>query len=136
MPRKKTPKEKKAPKVKRPHTGDKLKRARRRYAKKRHPKSVINHHKRIRGEVEGLNYLLHQLLKTASSTEAKPYNYHPRHHSKDPEYAFSAPAMQEFKRGVPASDVNYWRPQGEGMPPHRGNYPGWQPQWDHPHVGV
>ena len=141
MPKKKSKSRKKRPrrpKIKHPHTGDKLKRARRRYAKPRHPRSKIDHSARVRQDVEGLNYLLHQLLKTASSTEAKPYNYHPRHHSKDPEYAHSGARMQEFKRAQPAPDVHFWNPQGINMPTHRGNFPraAWQPQWEHPHVGV
>lgn len=155
MPKKKS-KRPRRPKIKRPHTGDKLKRAKRRYRKPRHPRSKINHSARIRQDredVEGLQYLLHQLLKTASSTEAKPYNYHPRHYSKDPEYAHSSARMQEFKRAQPAPDVHFWNPQGTHMPTHIGNFPraraqrrpaGWAlgpqgllvPRWQHPHVGV
>ena len=71
-----------------------------------------------------MNYLLHQILKTASSTDEKPYNYHPRHHTKDPEYRWDNATTQEFKRGFPAPDVSMLRPQGEDVPPHRGNYPG------------
>ena len=78
-----------------------------------------------------MNYLLHQILKTASSTEDDPYNYEPRHHSRDPEYGFSSGAVQEFKRGLPAADTHFWRPQGPKMPPHRGNFPGWRPDWEH-----
>ena len=84
------------------------------------------------------NYLLNQMLKTMSSTEEKPYHYHPRHHENDPEFAFSDDKTQEFKKGFPAPDVNLWRPQGRGMPPSRGNFPGWEPQWahtyNHPHA--
>ena len=84
------------------------------------------------------NYLLNQMLKTMSSTEEKPYHYHPRHHENDPEFAFSDDKTQEFKKGFPAPDVNLWRPQGRGMPPSRGNFPRWEPQWvhtyGHPHA--
>ena len=89
-------------KPKRPYKLDKAARLRRRH-RRRHPTSKVHgHHKRMRRESETMNYLLHQLLKTASSTE-DPYNYDPRHHSKDPEYKFAGERMQEFKRGVPAS---------------------------------
>ena len=105
-------------KPKRPYKLDKAARLRRRH-RRRHPKSKVHgHHKRM----QTMNYLLHQILKTASSTEADPYNYEPRHHSKDPEYKFSDERTQEFKRGVPAPDTHFWRPQGKTLPPHRGNY--------------
>ena len=118
--------------IKRPYKLDKASRARHRYRKKRHRHSVVNgHHKRQHDEALTTNYLLHQLLKTAASTDADPFNYEPRHHSKDPEYQFSGEAMQEFKRGQPAGDVHFWRAQGKGMPPSRGNFPDWEPQWAH-----
>ena len=79
-----------------------------------------------------MNYLLHQMLKTVSSTEEQPYNYEPRHYTRDPEYRFSGDAMKEFKRAQPAADTHFWRPQGKGMPPSRGNFP----EWEHPHVGI
>ena len=83
-------------KVKRPYgKHNKAERIRARYHRARH----VDHGPRMLKEAESLNYLLHQLLKTASSTEDKPYNYEPRHHSKDPEYAFSNPALQEFAAG-------------------------------------
>jgi len=140
MPKRKRSKSKKKKRpLKRPYKLDKKSRARHRARKRRHPSSRVHgHHKRMREEAELSNYLLHQVLKTASSTDADPYSYNPRDHSKDPEYKFSSPQMQEFKRGVPASDTNFWRPQGKGMPPHRGNFPGWEPQWahtyNHPHA--
>ena len=119
-------------KPKRPYKVDKAARLRRRH-RRRHPKSKVHgHHKRMRRESETMNYLLHQLLKTASSTEADPYNYDPRHHSKDPEYRYADKITQEFKRGVPAPDTHFWRPQGNAMPPYRGNYPNWAPEWAHP----
>ena len=125
--------------LKRPYKLDKKSRARHRARKQRHRASAIHgHHKRMREEAELNNYLLHQVLKTAASTDADPYNYEPRHPSKDPEYDFSSAQMQEFKRGHPASDTNFWRPQGKGMPPHRGNFPNWEPEWahtyNHPHA--
>ena len=124
-------KRKKHRKHKRPYgKHNKAARLRKRYRRGRY----VDHTPRMLKEAETLNYLMHQLLKTASATEGKPYNYDPRHHSKDPEYAFSSPAMQEFKRGFPAPDTHHWRPQGQGMPPHRGNHPGWDPVWDHPHA--
>ena len=105
-------------KRKRPYKRDKAAHVMRRVLK------AAPHRRAMRQQTESLNYLLHQLLKTASSTEAKPYNYHPRHHSKDPEYAFASARQQRFKRGVPAPDTHFWRPQGRDMPTHRGNYPG------------
>ena len=126
MPKKKSKSRKKRPrrpKIKHPHTGDKLKRARRRYAKPRHPRSKIDHSARVRQDVEGLNYLLHQLLKTASSTDENPYHYHPRHHTRDPEYRWETRPRQRFKRGFPAPDVSMLRPQHKSLPPHLGNYP-------------
>ena len=127
MPRRSaSKKKKKRVKRKRPYRRDKKAIARSRALRAPH------HRKKMHQEVESLNYLLHQLLKTASSTEAKPYHYHPRHHTKDPEYAFSSARQQRFKRGFPAPDVSFLRSQGEGLPPHSANYP----QWDHPHVGI
>ena len=134
---------------KRPYKLDKVSRARHAYRRPRNKSRVKGHHKRLYDEAELTNFLLNSLLKTASSTEDKPYNYHPRHHSKDPEYAFYPKVvrggrrrpgeMQEFKQGFPAPDVSMLRPQGEYMPPHRGNFPGWQPEWvhtyQHPHAG-
>ena len=113
--------------VKRPYKLGKASRARHRYRKRRHKHSkVTGHHKRLHDEAMTMNYLLHQLLKTAASTDADPYSYEPRHHSRDPEYKFSGEPMQEFKRGHPAGDVHFWRPQGKGMPTHRGNFPDWR----------
>ena len=118
--------------IKRPYKLDKESRARHRWSKRRHKASVVHgHHKRRRDEAELTNYLLHQILKTAASTEGKPFNYDPRHHTKDPEFAFSTPKRREFKQGFPASDTHFWRPQGTGMPPSRGNFPGWEPHWEH-----
>ena len=132
-------------KVKRPYKLDKESRARHRYRKKRHKASAVHgHHKRLRDESELANYLLHQILKTAASTASRPYHYHPRHHSKDPEYDFSDAKTKEFKEGFAAPDVHFWRPQGEGMPPSRANFrpspfKGWEPTWVHtygpPHAG-
>ena len=118
-------------KVKRPYgKHNKAARIRARYHRARH----VDHGPRMLKEAESLNYLLHQLLKTASATADKPYHYEPRHFSKDPEYAFSSPALQEFKRGVPAPDTHHWRPQGQDLPPYRGNYEAWEPVWAHPHA--
>ena len=131
MPRKKKSAKKK--KRARPYKRDAKKHARRRYAR-RHPKSKIDHRHRIRTEVESLNYLLHQLLKTASADPQEPYQYHPRHHTKDPEYEFSTKRMKEFKRGFPAPDVSFLRPQGK-EPPHRGTFYEWMHTYQHPHEG-
>ena len=118
--------------IKRPYRLDKVSRARHAHRKRRHPASAVHgHHKRLRDEAELTNYLLNQLLKTAASTEGQPYSYEPRHHTTDPEFAFSTPERREFKQGFPASDTHFWRPQGTGMPPSRGNFPGWEPQWEH-----
>ena len=123
---------------KRPYKLDKASRARHAYRRPRNKSRVKGHHKRLYDEAELTNFLLNSLLKTASSTEDKPYNYHPRHHSKDPEYAHSGARMQEFKRGFPTPDVTMLRHR-EDQAPHRGNFPGWQPEWvhtyQHPHAG-
>ena len=119
-------------KVKRPYKLDKVSRARHRYRKRRHKASAVHgHHKRLRDEAELANYLLNQILKTAASTDADPYHYHPRHHTKDPEYQHSGLGMKEFKKSLPAPDVHFWRSQGKGLPTHRGNFPraSWEPQW-------
>ncbi|MBN93254.1 MAG: hypothetical protein CL928_04170 [Deltaproteobacteria bacterium] len=76
-------------------------------------------------EVEHVNALLTQLLQTAASTESKPYHYDKRHYTKDPEYAWSDERTKQFKQGFPAPDVTFWRPQGESLPPSRGNFPNW-----------
>ena len=79
MPRKRKSKSKKKYDI------SKKARARRRHRKRRSGSVVHGHHKRMQNEAETLSYLLHQLLKTADSPEGKPYHYHPRHHTKDPE---------------------------------------------------
>ena len=105
---------------------DKKAMARHRYRKKRHRRSVVNgHHKRALHEAQLANDLLKQIAKHHKPSLDK------RHYSNDPEYAFAPAAMQEFKRGFSAPDVSFWRPQGPSMPPHRGNFPGWQPEWVH-----
>ena len=122
MPKRKSSKKKqsgKRKKHKRPYgKHNKAARLRKRHQRGRH----VDHSPRMLKEAETLNYLMHQLLKTASATEDKPYNYEPRHYSKDPEYVYSNPAMQEFKRGFPAPDTHHWRPQGPNMSPYRDNY--------------
>ena len=107
-------------------------RAKRRHRKRRAGSAVHGHHKRMQNEAETLSYLLHQLLKTADSPEGKPYHYHPRHHSKDPEYGFSSDRLQKFKKGFPAPDVSFLRAQHESLPPHAGNFPAWA----HPLHGI
>ena len=143
MPRKPRSKKKSKSKSKRKRSGakrkprpyklDKASRARHRYSKRRHKHSRVNgHHKRALDEAHITNYLLNALLKTAASTDEQPYNYHPRHHSKDPEYRFSGPRMRDFKRGFPAPDVNFLRSQGDAVPTHYGNYPEWAPGYWEP----
>ena len=57
----------------RPLKLDAVSRARRRHKKRRHPASAPRgHHKRMHKEAELMNYLLHQVLKTAASTERIP----------------------------------------------------------------
>ena len=87
-------------KLKRRHKTDKHSHAARRHHN--HP----THQRRMFREVETVNALLTQLLKTASSTESDPYHYDKRHYTKDPEYKHSDERMQEFKRGFPAPDVS------------------------------
>ena len=134
--RRKRSKRRRKKQIKRPYKRDALKRHARRHKRRSQASAVHGHHGRMYKEAEVSNYLMNQLLKTAASTEGDPYHYEPRHHSKDPEYTFSGGPMKEFKQGVPAPDVHFWRPQGKGMPPSRGNYPNWQPVWEHPHVGI
>ena len=92
--------------------------ARRRH-RKRHPKSSVrSSHKRMFAEAETANYLLNQLLKTTSAPPEKPYHYHPRHHTKDLEYKTGNARLREFKRGVPAPDVQMWRAPPYEMGPY------------------
>ena len=101
------------------------------HAKRRHARTRAHRHKaRMFQEAETMNYLLHQLLKSASAPEDKPYHYHPRDPSKDPEYKWSSERMQKFKQGFAAPDFTLLRPQGDAEPTHRGNFPDWQ----HPHA--
>ena len=130
MPRpKRTPKrtkkrsgsrKKKKRKIKRRHKTDALTHAKRRHARTRRH----THKARMYHEAQTVNRLLSHLLQTASSTEALPYHFDKRHHTKDPEYRWETAQRREFKQGFPAPDVSMLRPQGEDMPPHRGNYPG------------
>ena len=108
---------KKKKKRARPKAG-KARHARRRH-RKRHPKSrVASHHKRLFDEAETANYLLHQILKTTAADPDKPYHYDPRHYSKDLEYATGNERLREFKKGVPAPDVQMWRPDPYEMGPY------------------
>ena len=75
-------------------------------------------------EAKMLSFLLNNLLKVAENPEHK---HNPRHYSKDPEYKYSNVNTKEFKRGIPAPDVNMHRPQGDAVPLHRGNFPNWRP---------
>ena len=101
------------------------------HARRRHVRTRVHGHKaRLLKEAETMNYLLHNLLKSASAPADKPHQYHPRHFSKDPEYKWSSQRTQEFKQGFAAPDFSLLRPQGEVEPPHRGNFPDWR----HPHA--
>ena len=113
-------------KIKRRHKTDAMT-----HAKRRHARSRAHSHKhRVINEVQTVNALLTQLLQTAASTESKPYHYDKRHYTKDPEYAWSDERTQQFKQGFPAPDVNFWRPQGDALPPSRGNFPNWYERAD------
>ena len=117
-------KQKRKRKIKRKHKTDKLT-----HAKRRHARSHRHVHKaRMVREVQTVNSLLSQLLKTAAPTEtgADPYHYDKGHYTKDPEYQWSDPATKKFKQGFPAPDVNFWRSQGPDLPTYRGNYPNWR----------
>ena len=113
-------------KLKRKHLTDKQTHALRRHARSRRHA----HKSRVVREISTVNALLTQLLQTASSTEDQPYHYDKRHYSKDPEYAWSDERTQQFKQGFPAPDVNFWRPQGDALPPSRGNFPNWYERAD------
>ena len=117
-------KRKKAPP--RPYKLDKKSRARHRYRKVRHRRSKLTgHHKRALDEAMLTNDLL-----TAIAKHHKPA-LDAKHFQNDPEYAFSGPRMQEFKRGFAAPTNSLLRPQGPNMPPHLGNFPEWRPEWVH-----
>ena len=134
MPRSKRKKSKKKRKA-RPYKLDAHSRARHRYRKRRHKSSKVHGHKKhAHTEAQYTNFLLKAMLKTMNSTDEEPYNYHPRHHTKDPEYEFSTKRMKEFKRGFPAPDVSFLRPQGK-EPPHRGTFYEWVHTYRHPHEG-
>ena len=92
---------------------------------KRHPKThrmrrrMLHHGHKFKKEQEMSNYLLNQMLKTITNPD---YNYHPRHHTKDREYKHVNKRHQEFKRGFPSPDTNFWRPAGGAdAAPYRGN---------------
>ena len=106
---------------KRPYKLDKESRARHKYRKRRHPRSRrTQHHGRMVAEAQLTNTLLEAIAKQSNP------GIQPRHYTNDPEYAFSNDRTKEFKRGFPAPDVNFLRPQGAGLPPSRGNYPNWR----------
>ena len=135
MPKKrsKSKRRRKKNKITRPYKLDKHSHARRVHRKKRHRHSVRRtHNKRVLEEAEMTNFILNSLLKTASSTDDKPYHYNPRHPERDPEYKFSSDRVKDFKKGFANPDVSMLR---DGMNPHRGNYPNWEPQWyEEPHA--
>ena len=94
--------------------------------KHRHRRRVVHHRAAMAKEAETMNYLLHNMLKTMSKP-AGEYHYHPRHHSRDPEYRWSSARMKEFKRGFPAPDTHSWRapaPESDTWTgkPYRGNF--------------
>ena len=106
-------------KIKRKHKTDALTHAKRRHARTRRH----SHKARMYHEAQTVNRLLSHLLQTASSTEADPYHFDKRHHTKDPEYRWETAPRREFKQGFPAPDVSMLRPQADDLPPHWGNYP-------------
>ena len=116
MPRKtaRSKKRTKRKKRKRPYKRDKRAHKVRRRA--------LHHKAEFRKEQEMTNYLLHQMLKTMSAPEGQ-YKYHPRHHTKDPEYQWASREQQQFKRGFPAPDFSLLRAQSKDLPPHLGNFP-------------
>ena len=97
---------------------------------KRHHKThkmrrrILHHGHKFKKEMEMSNYLLNQMLKTITNPD---YNYHPRHHTKDREYKHVNKRHQEFKKGFPSPDTNFWRPSGAAdsgtwtAAPYRGN---------------
>ena len=87
---------------------------------------MLHHKEESRKEAEMTNYLLHQMLRTMSDKETDPdmqFHYDPRHHTKDLEYKTSNARMREFKRGVPAPDVQMWRPPPYKMGAYTMPYP-------------
>ena len=122
MPRKSRSKKrikKRKRKLKRKHKSDILSHARR-----RHMRTTKHGHKqKMLQETQNISALLTQLLKLGASTTNNPYHYDKRHYSKDKEYQYDSPEMQQHKRGIPTPDVSFLR---DSLPPHRGNYPEWE----------
>ena len=70
------------------------------------------------------------------SPGGRPYHYNPRHFTKDPEYQWSDPRTQAFKKDIPAPDVHYFNPPGD-QPPHlgmRGGFHKREDGWVHVNV--
>jgi len=101
-----------------------------RHAKRRHRGSK-RHHGRMMQEAQTMRVILEHMLKKQHEPDAQ---YHPRHFSKDPEYAFSDARTQRFKRSVPSPDVHYWRPQGPGANPYQQNFGNVVARRQHPHA--
>ena len=92
---------KKRKKIKRPYKVN-----RKRHAARRHAHSK-RHHGRMLDEARTMSAILQHLLLRQHN---KNYHFNPRHFSNDPEYKHSDARTQEFKRGFPALDTDFWRP--------------------------
>ena len=86
------------------------------------------------------SHWMRELLKLLTSVNPEfqedAYHYNPRHYSKDPEYQWSDPRTQAFKREIPAPDVHYFNPPGD-QPPHlgmRGGFHKREDGWVHVNV--
>ena len=98
-----------------------VKRKKRKARRKRKPK------KRKASKEKGTaTHWLRELLKLLTGVQypEDQYHYDPRHYSKDPEYQWSDPRTQRFKREIPAPDVHYFAPPGD-EPTHQSNFPGY-----------
>ena len=62
---------------------------------------------------------LRELLKLLTGVQypEDKYHYDPRHYSKDPEFKWSDPRTQRFKKEIPAPDVHYFNPPGDQPAP-------------------
>ena len=111
---------KKKAKRKRPYKGTKGK-ARLHHAHRRHRRRFRRH--AYAKHVASSRMVLENILKALESQPQTAARADPRHPTKDPEYAFSDERTRQFKDEFPSPDVSFLRPQGEGRPPHVGNFP-------------
>ena len=110
---------KKKAKRKRPYKGTKGGKAH--HVHRRHRRRFRRH--AYAKHVASSRRVLENILKALESQPQTAARSDPRHPTKDPEYAFSDARTRQFKDGFPSADVSFLRPQGDGRPPHIGNFP-------------